>query len=450
MFGSSARNPKTEPHVAASPIVVAYEAAMGFPTSRALTLQPARQTLAERAHEEASFGRLVVDELGLTTGTRLYVLEPARALLADWREARRPFDVAIEPMRADIDAPHALDAAVAKLAAKRDEALADAEAEFAGDHRYMQVKDEFETSGARFKALQLRHGNRAANLKGYNPLYWAALFCLGAAEWLINYDIFLMFTSVPAIAAGGTILTGVLLAFAAHAHGLLIKQASYRFGQHRTSGDRWGSWRLLILSTFSLLVVLAAAGGSRYAVVMHQAQAAAGPNILGADASLVFSPLRDVVLSLLWNVMAWAAGLFLSWFAHDEDPDYMEATAQWRRASRQYHRYRKPQVDRLKTIEAQFAREKDAAAVAASARSAGVEAERKLLEKVDAHEAALVQAMAGAVRNAAQTYHDCLAQLAVSQRGGLTIERLGTELGAAEFRAQRVSIDAAAIRALVA
>ena len=454
MLGLSPRTPKSEPNAPQLPVksglMAGFEAALGFPTSRALTLQPSRQALAEKAGEEASFGRIIVDEQGLTAGTRLHVLEPARALLADWREARRAFDVAIEPQRADIEALRRLDGTVAALSVRRDENLAQAEAEFAQDQKFAEVKDQFEKSGARFTSLQLRHGNRSANMMAHNPLYWLALLCLGAAEWLINYDIFFLFTSVAAIAAGATIAMGVLLAFAAHAHGLLLKQAAYRFGQHRHVGDRWSSWRLLALSTFSLAVVLAAAGGSRYAVVAHQAAAASGPNILGEAASLTFDPVRDVLLSLLWNVMAWAAGVFLSWFAHDDDPEYMDATAQWRRASRGYHRYRRPQVDRLRTIEAQHAREKEAAATAAASRSAGVEAERKLLEKVEAHETALVNAVAGAVRNAAQVYHECLAQIAASGRGALAIEQAdGSPLSAAEFRAQPVRIDAALVRGLM-
>ena len=450
MFGVPARSPKVEPNAALPPLTAAFDAAIAFPTSRALTLQQPRQWLADKAGEEASFGRVIVDEHGLTAGTRLHVLEPARALLADWREARRAFDVAIEPSRNDIEALNRLQDTLATLSTRRDEALAQAEAEFAQDHRYMEVKDDFEKAGARFRNLQLRHGNRAANMKAHNPLYPLGLLCLFGAEWLINYDIFFMFTSVPAVAAGATIAMGVLLAFAAHSHGLLIKQAAYRFGQHRHAGDRWSSWRLLALSTFSLAVVLAAAGGSRYAVVMHQATAASGPNILGDEAALTFNPGRDVVLSLLWNVMAWAAGVFLSWFAHDEDPDYMDATAQWRKASRAYHRYRKPQVDRLKTIEAQYAHEKTAAETAAAARSAAVDTERKLLSKVEAHEGALVNAVAGAVRNAARVYHDCLAQFAVSGRGALTIERTGGgQLGPTEFRAEPMAIDAALIRGLL-
>jgi hypothetical protein len=422
---------------------------MAFPTSRAVSLQPAPQSLPEKANEETSFGRLIVDEHGLTAGTRLHILEPARALLAEWKEARRRFDVAIEPAMADINAVANLDRDIEVLSRKRDAEVAQAEQEFGQNHRYHEIKDDFAKAESRFKALQLEHNNRAANMAATTPAYWAALLCLGAAEWLINYDVFFMFAGVAAIAAGATIVMGVLLAFAAHGHGTLLKQWSYRFGQDKAIMDRFSDWRFLGLATFSLIIVLGAATGSRYAAVMHQMAGQTAPNLLGADATIEFDPGRDVLLSLLWNVMAWAAGVFVAYFAHDKDPEYMDATKQWRKASRAYHRFRAPLVDKLRTIEARFARDIEARQNAAKSRAAHVETERKLYEQVEAHEAALVNAIAGVTRNAAQTYHSALAQLAISQRGALTIERTGgPDMTPIEFRAQTVRIDADLIRKL--
>jgi hypothetical protein len=441
--------PKVEPRAAPATLKAAFDEAMDFPTSRAIGLQRPSSSLTEKANEETSFGRIIVDEHGLTAGTRLHILEPARALLAEWKEARRKFDVAIEPAMADINAVAALDRDIEAMSRKRDDEIAQAEQEFGQNHRYYEIKDDFEKAENRFKRLQLEHGNRAANMAATTPTYWVALFCLGVAEWLINYDVFFMFTGVVAIAAGATIVMGILLAFAAHGHGMILKQYSYRFGQDKDIRDRFSDWRLFWLATFSLLVVLGAAGGSRYAAVMHQMAGQTAPNLLGADATIEFNPTRDILLSLLWNVMAWAAGVFVAYFAHDKDPNYMDATRQRRRASRAYHRFRRPLVDKLRTIEARFAREIEARQNAATSRSAHVETERKLLEQVEAHETALVNAIAGVTRNAAQAYHSVLAQLAISQRGALTIERTGgPAMTPGEFRSQKVLISPDLIRGL--
>ncbi len=92
------------PRAASLDLQAAFNDAMSFPTSRASNLQLAPAWIEEKANEETSFGRIVVEDNGLTSGTRLHVIEPARALLAEWKEARRRFDVAIEPVMAHIKA----------------------------------------------------------------------------------------------------------------------------------------------------------------------------------------------------------------------------------------------------------------------------------------------------------------------------------------------------------
>ena len=233
--------------------------------------------------------------------------------------------------------------------------------------------------------LRADHENRDANMLAYNPAYWIALMCIGVAEWLINYDVFFLFAGVVAIAAGATIVMGVLLAFAAHGHGLLFKQWSYRFGEHRDEIDRRGDWRMLALSTFSLLIVLGAATGSRYAAVMHQLAGQPQINILGSQASIEVDPMRDVLLSLLWNVMAWAVGVFTAYMAHDKDPDYMHATLQYQRAHHAYTRRRRPYVNRTRQISARLSKEIERLEAAARTEAADTVAERDLLSQVEAH-----------------------------------------------------------------
>jgi hypothetical protein len=190
-IGLRAATPTIERQDVPATLKAAFDAAIGFPTNRAMTLQPSTQTLKEKANEETSFGRIIVDENGLTAGTHLYILEPARALLAEWKEARRSFDVAIEPMMSDINAVRNLDHDVEALSARRNQDIAQAEQEFGKDHRYQQIQDAFGKAESRYKRLEQANGNRAANMATTGVPYWIGLLCLGGAEWLINYDIFL-------------------------------------------------------------------------------------------------------------------------------------------------------------------------------------------------------------------------------------------------------------------
>jgi hypothetical protein len=443
-----ARTPTETP---SDDLKLAYDAAMSFPVEQVDGLRATPERLMELAGQEAAFGRISINDDGLTAGTRLHVIEPARAMLAQWRQTRRRFDVAIEPKMPAIRAVQDVEAeiAAARDRAERDEH--DAEAKLEADENYRRVRDEFRTAETRYQRMKADHENRDANMAAWHPAYWVALLCIGVAEWLINYDVFFLFAGVVAIAVGATAVMGVLLAFAAHGHGSLFKQWSYRFGEHRDAIDRRGDWRLLALSTFSLLVVLGAAAGSRYAAVMHQLSGQPAMNVLGADAQITADPMRDVLLSLLWNLMAWAVGVFIAYLAHDPDPDFMDATHQFNRAHRRYRRLRQPLVNRLSQIKAKLVRDIERLEAAARTKAADVATERGLLGQIDKHEAALLAALTAVVRANAQHYHASLAQLAASQRGGITIERIGPHAGqisVGDFRNETVTVTQEMIREL--
>jgi len=442
---------RTDTKLPTEDLKLPYDAAMAFSVEQVNVLRATPEDLLEKAGQEAAFGRVSVGDDGLTPGMRLHVIEPARAMLAQWRQTRRRFDVAIEPKMRSIRAAQELES---ETATARDRAASDereAEDRLEADHNYIRVRNDFRIAETRYHQMRTNHENRDANMMAFNPVYWAALLCIGVAEWLINYDVFFLFAGVVAIAAGATIIMGVLLAFAAHGHGLLFKQWSYRFGDHRESIDRRGDWRMLALSTFSLLIVLGAATGSRYAAVMHQLAGQPSINLLGSDADVSVDPMRDVLLSLLWNVMAWAVGVFIAYMAHDKDPEFMDATRQYSRAHRRYRRLRRPVLNKVRQIRARLAKDIERYQSVARTRAADVAGERELLDQVDAHEAALVNALAAVVRGNAQTYHVSLAQLAASQRGGLTIERVGpraAQLSVADFRNETVNITPEMIREL--
>ncbi|HEY1412486.1 MAG TPA: hypothetical protein VGF36_10105 [Rhodopila sp.] len=429
----------------------AFDAAMAFPIEQANELRATPESLMEQASQEAAFGRISINDAGLTAGTRLHVIEPARALLARWQQARRRFDVAIEPKMRAIRGLQEVETEIAgaRERAERDER--DAEDRLQADEHYRRVRETFRVAETRYQRMRADHENRDANMAAYHPAYWLALLCIGVAEWLINYDVFFMFAGVVAIAAGATIIMGVLLAFAAHGHGSLFKQWSYRFGAHRESIDRHGDWRLLALSTFSLLIVLGAATGSRYAAVMHQLAGQPQINLLGTDAQIAVDPMRDVLLSLLWNLMAWAVGVFIAYMTHDKDPDFMDATRQYNQAHRRYRRLRRPTVNRIQQIKAKLTKDIERLESAARTKAADVASERAMLDQVEKHEAGLLAALTAVVRGNAQLYHASLAQLAASQRGAVTIERVGPRAGqisVGDFRNESVTVTPEMIREL--
>jgi hypothetical protein len=241
---------------------------LAFPLSSAAesVLSPAEAQ--EKAAEEAASGRIILDGRGLCPGMRVHAFAGVTNVLARWQQARARFDLLLAPYQRNLDALDRLDAEISQLEGqcaaetrKRNEALE-------ADTRYKQVAQRHDIAQRRFQEKSEENSQRVAVTWGSRPSYILAIGCIGVAEWLINYDTLYLFMQVPAIAAGTTLVLGALLAFAAHGHGTLIKQWSHRFGMHRAPRDRRSDWRLLGFSTFCLLVVLATAGGTRYAAAL--------------------------------------------------------------------------------------------------------------------------------------------------------------------------------------
>lgn len=398
----------------------AFQQTLLFPMSRAVEIGLAPSTIQEFAAEEAAFGRIVVDTNGLSAGMRLHLTEPVRAVAADWREARAPFDRLLIPHLKDIEAVDTLDKEIQDLENKSDYEVAQHEKQLESDTVYDQIKRRFDRAESRFEEKFAENNQRVSTTWAYTWTYFLAISSIGVAEWLINYDTLYLFTQVPAIAAGATLVLGVLLAFAAHGHGTLLKQWSHRFGAHRTPTERASNWRLFAFSTFSLLLVAGAAGGSRYAAALRTLTANLGPNLLGSEARIDVNPSRDVLISLLANLAAWAVGVFVAYMAHDADPEYMEATHEREAARRRYNRRRASVDKELRSIRARYVKQIEEKQNAAKARSRGVEVERNLLLQVREHQRRLVNTCQASTTTAANIYRDSLVQTAIQHRGNLT------------------------------
>jgi putative flippase GtrA len=333
-------------------------------------------------------------------------------LLSEWAQLRAGFDARLGPHKADLESAERLQTEVQDLVRRRDEDLAQIERETEQEHRYRERRDAFERADARFRRHSEANGNRQAVMTGRSPIYFLALACVGGTEWLINYTSFYLFFGVPAIAAGTTVILAILLAFASHGHGSILKQWTHRFGHHAERIRRIADWRLLILATLALLVVLGSAGGSRYMAALHVMRAQAGPNILGPDVVVQTDPTVDVLLSLLANLAAWLVGIFFAYVAHDIDPEFMDATWQRRTAWRRFHRLRRVADARIRQTEARHAKELRETEIAARSRMDSVAPQKALLDQIEAHDRAIRDAVLAAVRGNAERY-----RAALSERG---------------------------------
>ena len=404
------------------PLIDALGQVAAFPPGRAGAMLADPPLLAAAAAEEAGSGQISLDARGLTPGERLAIIQPARQFVADWRAARAAFDVALEPYMPDLKAASELEAETASREARAREEIDAITRRAEADHAWRETNERYAEARTRFDASRLAHGNRDANMRAMHPLYWVALLLVGGAEWLINYDTLVLFFGIPAMAIGATAILAVAMAFASHAHGTIWKQWGHRFGRHRDASQRAPSQRLFGIGTLALLFVLLFAGFARFSVVMHQASAQPAQNILGAQAQITFDPSRDVLISMLANLLAWLVGCFLSFLCHDEDPAHMAATHQFNRWQRRFLRIDRPFREEREVAGARTERELAELRTTAETRRARVRPQSEMLAQVQAHELAVFRAIQSAILRNLASYRAALADEAVRTGATVTLD----------------------------
>ena len=404
-------------------LAVALQQAVAFPVSRMSATLVRREDAIEFAREEAAFGTVPIDDHGMSSGMTLHLLQPIRTVLADWERTREEFDRELQPRMADIRAVQDARRGVTETELQRDRDLDDIERRLDADAAYAKVRDQKDTAGRYWQDFRDKHHGRAPKMFAFSWLYKAAMLGIGVAEWFINYDTLLNFTGVPAIAAGSTVLLAVLLAFAAHGHGELLKQWSYRFRESREPMQRSRDWRLFGLSTAALLIVLLAAGAARYSAALQVLASQTQHSLIGGDADLYANPVRDVVVSMLANVAAWLVGIYVAYVSHDDDPDYMDATFQWNAAHRAWTASRRRFERDVRHTRAKFNRAIEERRAAADSRAASVRDELAMLEQVQVHEAALWAAADRVLRSNIETYRGALMRAALAGAGRVELVR---------------------------
>jgi hypothetical protein len=412
----------------------AFKDAMAFSPSRAGALALSEETLKAKAHEEASFGRIVVDEHGLTGSMQVNLLHPARELMSEWAQVRARFETALQPFRSAIEAVEELYLKIETLKGSEADRIGRVESRAREDGRYADAEREFQIAEQGYRTRSMAAGQRQANMWAYSPIYWVFLLLIGAAEWLINYETFFQFFHVPAMAAGTTIILGLLLAFSAHGHGTILRQWSARFGQENKAGDRWGEYRLLVLSTVAVMIVVGAAGGSRYAWALNALAAMPTQSIIPGIAMPAADPLRDVLLSLLGNVGAWIVGVFIAYLFHDKSPELMSWTRQYQRANARFRRLRARYDDEIQTVRAQIEREIADLTNTASVRSQAVEAQRTQLQQIRQHEDSILEQVLSIIRRNAQMYQNVLSQIVLAGQGAVQVFQGEKPLTPFEYR----------------
>jgi hypothetical protein len=295
---------------------------------------------------DARLGGIVVDQNGLSQAFRSELFTRTRSYLEPLFQAKLDFVDRFQPYQTTLDTYQSIPATIAKIERERDEKIAEERVRLENDRiweEYFRTKSKYDDQVERHSSLPKLQTKSTWFPLGVNPWYAMALTLIGMAEWFINYDTLFLFFGVPIISIGSTFVLAAALAFIAHQHGEDLKQWKRKFGPGVERKNR--PYGVLILATVGLIGLLIVVGWMRYQSLYSVMQVQPKANILGTDLSIRIDPVREVVISLGANLIAWLVGVFISYFAHDPDPVYVANAMDFKRAEIRYVR-RKARFDR--------------------------------------------------------------------------------------------------------
>lgn len=156
-------------------------------------------------------------------------------------------------------------------------------------------------------------------------VYFVLLIGIGIAEWMINYQAFLSYIGVPAMAAGFTIVVAAVVAVASHMHGAFLKQPYLRNAMRQTHRDHdRGKTTFYLASVIVFVLALIFVGWARYAW-------ASDIGGIGLEVNVTMK----VLTTLIGNVLVWGIGCGISYFFHSRGY-YMPQHGDFEKAGRAY------------------------------------------------------------------------------------------------------------------
>ncbi len=449
---AKAARPVELPQSGAKPLVT-EEIEAAFNTAHAFTLP--RLDAAEEAariesvaREEAKLETIVLRRDGLTPGMLRWCAEPVVRKLAEWHPLRSAFFTRIEPYQHAIDILEKLPAqeaeAVAKTARLKSEAVENARHKTEFDSAESELID----AQQNFKRHYEEAGQKPARIF---PVwaYWLILASVSMAEIFINYEAFLNYFEVPAIAAGITFAVMVIIALASEWHGRATKQREYMFSARVDKTRRATNLRALGIVTMLFLAALTLVGYSRYHWAMMAITATTGsgalPGVVIVGPSINIG--QSVGFSLIGNLLIWGIGVILFWLTHDYNPDYVEATLRHRRAKARYEKAYKKHVEKvIEEEEDRLRHEIERLKNVAKAQSADARRLRDMRGQITAHEAALASEATQRINSAIAEFRHAFCAVAEAENPKLRLLGDGEPLTPAVYRGMSASYSAAELR----
>jgi len=424
-----------------------FKAARDFALPRLDSAEEAARIEAS-AREEAKLQTIVLRRDGLTPGMLRWCAEPVVRKLAEWQPLRGAFFTRIEPFQKAIDAIENMTKELSAAEAKRERLLEISFKEARDQPDYKKTEEEIVKAKADYQRHHEEAGQRPARIF---PVwaYWLILGSVSLAEIFINYEAFLNYFEVPAIAAGTTFAVMVIIALASEWHGRATKQREYMFSLAVDRQRRATNLRAFGIVTALFLAALTLVGYSRYHWAMMAIAATSpggglpGISITGPSINIG----QSVGFSLIGNLLIWGIGVILFWLTHDYNPDYVEATLRLRRAEARYKRAHARYVDRpYQEKTAKLDREIERLSNVARSQDANTKRLREMRSEVLAHETALVTEGMQRINSAIAEYRHAFCAVTEVENPKLRLLGDGEPLTPAIYRGMHASYTAAELR----
>ncbi|MBX3455167.1 hypothetical protein [Ferrovibrio sp.] len=425
----------------------AFNAAQAFSLPRMDAAEEAAR-IENAAREEAKLATIVLRRDGLTPGMLRWCAEPVVRKLAEWHPLRNAFLTRIEPYQHAIDVLEKLPIQEAEAEAKTARLKSEAVENARHKTEFDSAESELIDAQQNFKRHYEEAGQKPARIF---PVwaYWLILASVSLAEIFINYEAFLNYFEVPAIAAGITFAVMVIIALASEWHGRATKQREYMFSARVDKSRRATNLRALGIVSALFIAALTLVGYSRYHWAMMAIAATSGtgalPGIVIAGPSINIG--QSVGFSLIGNLLIWGIGVILFWLTHDYNPDYVEATLRHRRAKARYEKAYKKHVEKaIEEEEDKLRHEIERLKNVAKAQSADTRRLRDMRSQINAHEAALVTEATQRINSAIADYRHAVCVLAEAENPKLRLLGEGEPLTPAIYRGMSASYTAAELR----
>ncbi len=394
---------------------------------------------------DSKTGVILTDKNYRTNRIREAAINGIKERLGRWAEFRN--DILIKAGAKKNEAKNSeMDVKLKKLQEDREEQKSQARDKYMRRNDYADLKSDHELTKHRYETMRAEMGGKPP-VKSKIFIYLISILAIGFIEWFINYSTFNM--KYPSgIAFGATVLIALSIALASHFHGALLKQRVALFAKHRKKEDK----RQIIIkqSFFSLLLIisLAIVTYNRYDLLMEQMVNTGGVMLPGDEVAEV-SVWSELWPFVMMNVLVWVVGVAISYFTHDEQPDYQESLVHYNKAKHKFHKADAGLKEEENRIDEEFEAKLRALK---NSQASHVHSSKELdsyFERLNAKEQRLVSQAVTAI-NGMLEQHQMMLVTMLRQSGNESVKFGPDLISLDQYQNKNITVDAAYVREILA